>query len=98
MCRCEGVWGFVGIVPEFWVLIFADIRTSLCTYRYGFNSDGHEAVHARLSQLQPPGQRSGILGVNLGKNKTSEDYVQDYTQGIAQFGPIADYLVVNISR
>ncbi|XP_047470185.1 dihydroorotate dehydrogenase (quinone), mitochondrial-like isoform X1 [Penaeus chinensis] len=65
--------------------------------RYGFNSVGHEVVHARLSQLQPPGQRPGILGINLGKNKTSEDYVQDYTQGIASFGPIADYLVVNIS-
>lgn len=67
-------------------------------YRYGFNSVGHEVVFARLSQLQPPGQRPGILGINLGKNKTSEDYVQDYTQGIARFGPIADYLVVNISR
>ena len=39
----------------------------------------------------------GLLGVNLGKNKTSIDEVADYTRGIRQLGPYADYLVVNIS-
>ena len=39
----------------------------------------------------------GLLGVNLGKNKTSTDEVADYTRGIRQLGPYADYLVVNIS-
>ena len=40
---------------------------------------------------------SGLLGVNLGKNKTSTDEVDDYIRGIRQLGPYADYLVVNIS-
>ncbi|XP_050717303.1 dihydroorotate dehydrogenase (quinone), mitochondrial-like isoform X2 [Eriocheir sinensis] len=66
--------------------------------RYGFNSEGHEAVLSRLRQLPPPGQRGGaILGVNLGKNKTSDDHVKDYTLGVYRFGPVADYLVVNVS-
>jgi len=39
----------------------------------------------------------GLLGVNLGKNKTSTDEVDDYTRGVRQLGPYADYLVVNIS-
>ena len=39
----------------------------------------------------------GLLGVNLGKNKTSTDEVDDYIRGIRQLGPYADYLVVNIS-
>jgi len=39
----------------------------------------------------------GVLGVNLGKNKTSDDEVADYCRGIRQLGPYADYLVVNIS-
>lgn len=56
-------------------------------------------MFARLSQLPPPGQREGaILGVNLGKNKTSENYMRDYTLGVHKFGPVADYLVVNVSR
>ncbi|XP_064598974.1 dihydroorotate dehydrogenase (quinone), mitochondrial-like isoform X2 [Liolophura sinensis] len=39
----------------------------------------------------------GVLGVNLGKNKTSQDPVGDYVQGVRMFGQLADYLVVNIS-
>ncbi|KAK8747332.1 hypothetical protein OTU49_016753, partial [Cherax quadricarinatus] len=66
--------------------------------RYGFNSDGHEAVYERLSQLPPPGHRKAVLGVNLGKNKNSVDHVQDFILGVKKFGPVADYLVINISR
>ncbi|KAK3857283.1 hypothetical protein Pcinc_036462 [Petrolisthes cinctipes] len=65
--------------------------------RYGFNSDGHDAVYERLSHLPPPGQRQAVLGINLGKNKTSQDALVDYTAGVHKFGPIADYLVINIS-
>jgi dihydroorotate dehydrogenase len=39
----------------------------------------------------------GILGVNLGKNKTSEDAVGDYVKGVQSFSVLADYLVVNVS-
>ena len=39
-----------------------------------------------------------ILGINLGKNKTSEDAVGDYVQGVKALGPFADYLVINVSR
>ncbi|KAK3772990.1 hypothetical protein RRG08_036324 [Elysia crispata] len=39
----------------------------------------------------------GILGVNLGKNKTSPNAVGDYVKGVHKFGNIADYLVVNVS-
>ena len=41
--------------------------------------------------------RTGVLGVNLGKNKTSEDEIGDYTTGIRELGPFADYLVINVS-
>ena len=35
----------------------------------------------------------GILGVNLGKNKTSEDAATDYVQGVHTLSQYADYLV-----
>lgn len=38
-----------------------------------------------------------IVGVNLGKNKTTEDPVKDYTSLIHRLGGLADYLVINIS-
>ncbi|KAL1832687.1 hypothetical protein ACET3Z_002338 [Daucus carota] len=39
----------------------------------------------------------GILGVNLGKNKTSEDADADYVQGVHTLSQYADYLVINVS-
>lgn len=65
--------------------------------RYGFNSEGHEAVFHRVRQEKEKQERA-IIGVNLGKNKISamED-VRDYVTGVEKFGAIADYLVINIS-
>ncbi|KAJ1566138.1 Dihydroorotate dehydrogenase (quinone), mitochondrial [Cladochytrium tenue] len=41
---------------------------------------------------------SRVLGVNLGKNKTSPpDSPQDYVDGVVELGPFADYVVVNVS-
>ncbi|GJU26376.1 dihydroorotate dehydrogenase, mitochondrial [Tanacetum coccineum] len=39
----------------------------------------------------------GILGVNIGKNKSSEDAAADYVQGVHTLSQYADYLVINIS-
>ncbi len=61
--------------------------------RMGFNSQGHEAVAARLAARR----RTGILGVNLGRNKETDDAAADFAAGIRRFGPLADYLVVNLS-
>src|SRR5579872_328787 len=63
--------------------------------RMGFNSDGLAAVAARLAKAGRAGRP--ILGVNLGKNKDSFDAVADYVAGVAAFGALADYLVVNVS-
>ena len=61
--------------------------------RMGFNSGGLDIVIARLSRRS----RSGIVGVNLGKNRDSGDAGADYAVGIRRAARLADYLVVNIS-
>lgn len=61
--------------------------------RMGFNNDGHGAVVKRLSARR----RNGIVGVNIGANKTSADRAGDYVAGIEKFHVMADYLTVNIS-
>jgi len=61
--------------------------------RMGFNSSGLDAVIDRLSRRSP----SGIVGVNLGKNRDTSDAVTDYAEGIRRAAGLADYLVVNIS-
>lgn len=64
--------------------------------RYGFNSDGHDVVHSRLAALKST-NFNGVIGVNLGKNKLSEDSVADYTAGLKKFHKLADYFVINVS-
>ncbi|MVT00735.1 quinone-dependent dihydroorotate dehydrogenase [Devosia marina] len=61
--------------------------------RMGFNNEGHEAAFARLKGLRVP----AALGVNIGANKDSEDFVADYVLGVNRFANLADYLTVNIS-
>jgi len=65
--------------------------------RYGFNSDGHEVVCERIKKLRANPKFKTVLGVNLGKNKTSIDAVKDYVDGVHKFGRLADYLVINVS-
>lgn len=73
--------------------------------RYGFNSEGHFAVLANLrrrearrlneSLNESKSLGSGVLAVNLGKNKTGDE-VEDYVTGVRRFANHADVLVVNV--
>ena len=57
-----------------------------------------DAARSMLSVLRKPHvHEKGVLGVNLGKNKTSQDEIADYQFGIQKLGPYADYLVINVS-
>ncbi|KAB0799942.1 hypothetical protein PPYR_07822 [Photinus pyralis] len=65
--------------------------------RYGFNSVGHDVVVDRLDCIRNKHHLNYTLGVNLGKNKTSTDPINDYVEGVKKFAPFTDYLVINIS-
>eukprot|EP00890_Picochlorum_soloecismus_P006206 jgi/Picsp_1/6587/NSC_03930-R1_dihydroorotate dehydrogenase len=67
--------------------------------RYGFNSQGVEKVKENITAARNSleGKKLGLVGINLGKNKTSEDAVGDYCTGVRELGYLADYLVINIS-
>lgn len=60
--------------------------------RMGFNNDGMEAVARNLDR-----PRNGIVGVNIGMNRETGDPMADYAACAARLGPLADYLVVNVS-
>ncbi len=64
--------------------------------RLGFNSRGLDVAERNLRAFRArhPG---GIVGINLGKNKETADSASDYAAGVARLGPLADYLVVNVS-
>lgn len=62
--------------------------------RFGFNSQGHEAARRRLLRID---KDYGIIGINLGANKHSDDRIEDYASGIAAFADCASYFTINIS-
>jgi dihydroorotate dehydrogenase len=65
--------------------------------RMGFNNEGLAALVARVGRFRagPHGER--LLGINLGKNKDTEDAAADYVKGIEAAAPLADFIVVNVS-
>jgi dihydroorotate dehydrogenase len=74
--------------------IFRLVEDRAVINRFGFNSEGHEAVFQRLRSRAG---RPGIIGVNIGANKDSQNRVEDYVLGIRKFYPFASYFCVNIS-
>jgi dihydroorotate dehydrogenase len=62
--------------------------------RMGFNNSGAETARARLARRAG---KPGIVGINIGANKDSEDRIADYAQMTRIMAPLASYLAVNIS-
>ncbi|XP_013772243.1 dihydroorotate dehydrogenase (quinone), mitochondrial-like [Limulus polyphemus] len=79
--------------------IFRLVEDKAIINHCGFNSQGHMKVVNRLSKYfnQNKEQTTGIVGVNLGQNKTSKYPVEDYVKGVQVFGDVANFLVVNVS-
>lgn len=64
--------------------------------RMGFNNEGHAAVLSRMRNVRM-NKKAGQIGINIGANKDSDDFIADYELGIETFYNVADYFVANIS-
>ncbi len=73
--------------------LFRLVEDDAVINRMGFNNQGHGPVFTRLRDRK----RTGIVGVNIGANKDSEDRIADYVAGILVFAELADYITINIS-
>jgi dihydroorotate dehydrogenase len=74
--------------------VFRLPRDQAVINRLGFNSEGAQAVLARLAARASEG---GIVGINIGANKESPDRIGDYLRLIETFAPVVSYFAVNIS-
>mgnify|MGYP001241376174 CR=1 FL=1 len=73
--------------------IFRFVKQHAIVNRLGFNNLGAENVSHRIRS----NSHKGLLGINIGPNKDSEDRLNDYLIGLRNFYDIADYITVNIS-
>jgi dihydroorotate dehydrogenase len=77
--------------------LFRLVKDRALVNRMGFNNGGAAVVARRLVRR---GRRPGeVVGVNIGKTKlvNPDDAAKDYEKSARLLGPLADYLVVNVS-
>jgi len=73
--------------------VFRLVEDQALINRLGFNNLGAENVSNRIRS----NSNMGLLGINIGPNKDSNDRLNDYLIGIRTFHDIADYITINIS-
>jgi dihydroorotate dehydrogenase len=73
--------------------VFRLVEDQALINRLGFNNLGAQNVSQRIRS----NSNKGLLGINIGPNKDSEDRLNDYLIGLKTFYDIADYITVNIS-
>jgi dihydroorotate dehydrogenase len=74
--------------------LFRLVEDKAVINRMGFNNGGAAAALERLSKRQTG---RGIVGINIGANKDSDDRVADYAEMARVMTPHASYLAVNVS-
>lgn len=78
--------------------IFRDIANEAVINRMGFPNAGADVYKANLEKFLSSGVKpQGVIGLNIGMNKTQKTPVKDYAYLIRLLAPMADYLTVNIS-
>ncbi len=73
--------------------VFRLVEDQALINRLGFNNHGSDTILNRIKS----NKKLGVLGVNVGPNKNSNDRLNDYLIGLEKFSEVADYITINIS-
>ena len=73
--------------------VFRLVEDQALINRLGFNNHGSDTILNRIKS----NKKLGVLGVNVGPNKDSNDRLNDYLIGLEKFSEVADYITINIS-
>ena len=73
--------------------VFRLVKDEALINRLGFNNHGAEVILDRIKSSN----QLGLLGINIGPNKDSNNRMNDYLIGLKTFYEVADYITINIS-
>ena len=73
--------------------VFRLVEDEALINRLGFNNLGSKNIADRIKRNNP----TGLLGINIGPNKDSEDRTNDYIPCLKIFNGVSDYITINIS-
>lgn len=65
--------------------------------RLGFNNKGKDNFKCNLNKCQQAFENKHIFGINIGKNKTTEDAAADYLHLLHELYGLSAYITINIS-
>ncbi len=78
--------------------VFRDPSSQAVINRMGFPNDGLNRFKSNLEKfLSSKPRPKGIVGLNIGMNKSQTDPAKDYCMLVRQLAPLADYLTINVS-
>ena len=63
----------------------------------GFNNHGSKKILKNLKSFYAGEYSSGVVGINIGKNKSTENDIDDYLYCIDKLGNYGNYITINIS-
>ncbi len=73
--------------------VFRLVEDEALINRLGFNNYGATNILERIKS----NKQSGLLGINIGPNKDTENRLNDYIECLKTFYEVADYITINIS-
>lgn len=77
--------------------VFRSVKDQAVVNRMGFCNKGMVSFKKRVSHFVFRKRQHQILGINIGKNKDTQDFAQDYVTLVENLGTLADYIAINIS-
>ena len=73
--------------------VFRLVEDEALINRLGFNNQGAKNISDRIKKNRP----TGLLGINIGPNKDTQEKMSDYIECLKTFNDVADYITINIS-
>ena len=73
--------------------VFRLVEDEALINRLGFNNLGAQNIFKRIKS----NSKIGLLGINIGPNKDTDNRLNDYVKCIKTFHEVADYITINIS-
>ena len=77
--------------------IFRLLEDEAVINHLGFNNEGSEKILNNIKSFYKNKNNIGVVGINIGKNKSTQNAIDDYLYCIEKFGSYGNYITINIS-
>ena len=77
--------------------IFRLLEDQAIINHLGFNNKGSDKILKNLELFYESNSMNGVVGINIGKNKSTQNDIDDYLYCIEKLGSYGNYITINIS-